>query len=77
MTASPLAELPGLYVDLGQHTRPWSPERGAWFRVPAADYRCRCGYQASASGDAVPHFVATIRDGHKPNCTLTAREDAA
>lgn len=71
MTASWLeAGLPGLHVDLGEHTRPWAPDYGYWIRPPAADYRCDvCGRIESASGAAVPAFVATIHRDH--TCTTT------
>ena len=70
MTASWLeAGLPGLHVDLGEHTRPWAPDRGVWVRPPAVDYRCgACGRVESASGDAVAAFVTTIHRTH--TCTI-------
>lgn len=53
-----------LHVDLGEQDA-----RGRWVRYPAADYRCpRCGWTDSASGDAVAHFAATIRDTHHTTC---------
>ncbi len=49
----PPAVLPGLHIDLGQHTRPWSPEHGYWVRPPTADHRCPCGWTTSATGPDV------------------------
>lgn len=58
-----------LRIDCGQHTRPWVPTAGRWVRYPTADYRCGlCGFTDSASGDAVPSFVATIRRIHQIDC---------
>ena len=77
MTASWLeAGLPGLHVDLGEHTRPWAPGGGVWVRPPAADYQCgTCGRTESASGDAVPAFVSTIHHIH--TCTTNQTGHAA
>lgn len=69
----PPAELPGLYVDLGA----WNHKARTWIQLPSADYRCGCGYQASASGDAVPHFVATARTHHKTVCPITTQQRKA
>ena len=68
--AWPFAGLPGLRIDLGEHTRPWAPDRGVWIRLPAADYQCgACGWIESASGDAVLAFVRAIRHTHAASCT--------
>ncbi|MEV8477858.1 hypothetical protein [Streptomyces sp. NPDC051173] len=68
MTGSwPPAELAGLHLDAGIHTRPWTPEHGYWLRIPTADYRCPCGWTASASGDGVPLITKTIA-AHLSNC---------
>ncbi|MFI9235819.1 hypothetical protein [Streptomyces sp. NPDC053079] len=52
----PPAELPGLHVDMGH----WNYSSGEWLRIPTADYRCRCGWTASASGDGVPSISKAI-----------------
>ncbi|MFI2078622.1 hypothetical protein [Streptomyces triculaminicus] len=67
----PLATLPGLHIDMGDYTRPWAPGRGSWLRLPTADYRCACGWTASAGGDAVPAFTETAHQDHQPDCPLT------
>lgn len=59
----------GLRVDLGDPARPWVP-RTPWLRPPSADYRCPCGWQAHASGDAVPRFAATVQAEHAERCPL-------
>ncbi|MEU5838812.1 hypothetical protein ABZ820_34825 [Streptomyces diacarni] len=60
----PAAAPTDLHVELGEQDA-----RGHWTRYPAADYRCpRCDWTDSASGDAVPHFAATIRDTHRTTC---------
>lgn len=64
----PVVVVGWLRVDCGQHTRPWVPAAGRWVRYPTADYWCRCGFTDSASGDAVPAFVATIRNIHRAQC---------
>ncbi len=69
----PPADLPGLRVDLGHSTQEWSSEPGCWLRIPTADYRCACGWTASASGDGVPLISESIAD-HQPNCLLTEPE---
>ncbi|MFF4403770.1 hypothetical protein [Streptomyces sp. NPDC001404] len=73
----PPAELPGLYVDVGMHTRPWAPERGYWIRPPTADFQCTCGWTASAGGQAVAHFAATIRHTHLKDCRPARAPDDA
>ncbi|MEV5140327.1 hypothetical protein AB0K71_06040 [Streptomyces syringium] len=70
----PPAELPGLHIDAGQNTRPWAPEYGSWLRLPAADFRCRCGWTASASGDGVPLISESI-DEHNLNCPLDEKDN--
>ena len=60
----PTVAVTDLRVDLGEQDA-----RGHWVRYPAADYQCpRCGWTDSASGDAVRHFAATIRQAHRPHC---------
>lgn len=48
-----------LRIDCGQRSRD-----GRWLRYPAADYACCCGWTGTASGDAVPGFVGTVRRVH-------------
>jgi hypothetical protein len=66
----PPADLPGLYVDLGQ----WVARAGTWLRPPCADYRCgRCGRTESASGpEAVARFAASVRTDHRTRCPALA-----
>lgn len=65
----------GLRVDLGQQG-----QRGQWIRYPSADYWCRCGYTASAAGDAVAPFTAvaafnsTVQAEHLRECSMTTEE---
>ncbi|MDG4535280.1 hypothetical protein [Streptomyces sp. AV19] len=54
----PPAELPGIHVIVGDR-----------WREAAADYRCAaCGWTDSATGPAVPGFVATIHRTHRAAC---------
>lgn len=68
----PPADLPGLHIDLGH----WPKGSGTWLRLPTADYRCACGFTASASGDGVPHFTATVHSDHQPHCPLPRKASA-
>lgn len=53
-----------LRIDSGQ-----APHGGARLRYPTADYHCLlCDFTDSASGDAVPRFVATVRAQHATRC---------
>lgn len=61
MTAWPPRAHPGLYVDLGEHSRPWAPERGVWIRPPYAELRCPAGCEHYAYGALeVPFFLARL-----------------
>jgi hypothetical protein len=67
----PPADLPRLYVDLGQ----WVARAGTWLRPPSADYRCgRCGAVESATGPAVARFTASIRTDHLNRCPARAAQ---
>ncbi|MGW6739695.1 hypothetical protein ACWGDX_02925 [Streptomyces sp. NPDC055025] len=44
--------LPGLYIDMGEHARPWSPQRDWWLRQPYAELRCPAGCVHPAAGAA-------------------------
>lgn len=77
MSSGPGPDWIGLHIHRGQHTRPWAPDRGLWLKHPTADFRCRCGFTDSASGDAVPTFVATIRRSHAAACPLTPTRKSA
>lgn len=67
----------GLRIDLGHHTRPWSPEHGHWNRPPTADFTCRCGWSDSATGDAVKAFVNTVARTHQATCPLNPQNRKA
>lgn len=63
----PPATLPGLHIDMGDYTRPWTPRRGTWLRLPAADYLCGgCGWTAHASAAGVLTITETITDHQCP-----------
>lgn len=71
----PPSALPGLQVYMGEHTRPWAPDRGRWLHHPAAELRCPHGCRAYASGaQAVVTFLATLAARHAPGCPLHRHE---
>ncbi|MEV0963295.1 hypothetical protein AB0J25_12015 [Streptomyces sp. NPDC049910] len=64
----PPLDYPGLHVDLGEHTKPWSPEYGVWLRQPYAELRCAAGCTHHAHGaEQVAFLLANLgRLQHDP-----------
>ncbi|WP_381797240.1 hypothetical protein [Streptomyces niveus] len=56
-----------LYVFLGVHSRPWTPQYGRWLRQPYAVLRCPAGCQHTARGaEAVTDLVTRQTDIEHP-----------
>lgn len=61
----PPADLPGLWVDLGD----FHSKRGLWLRLPQARFTCRHGCAYTAQGaDDVTQFTAGIDTDHARDC---------
>jgi hypothetical protein len=62
-------DYPGLHIDLGENTKPWSPQWGVWVREPYAELRCATGCEHHAHGThAVAEFLEHLSDlQHSPS----------